>query len=152
MPTKYIERIEVISKTTGRRYLIDTLGCLPQDGYMYFQTENGTKRMKIDDILQINILEKKRHTAANIGGAVLGAGAGITSGLIARKVITYGLAATTPAGTAVTNILSTIFGFAIQAKSTPVFQNDISNFIDSGMRAYGKLGPAPVPDSELEDA
>jgi len=150
---KYVERIEIVSKATGRRYLIDTLGCLPQDGYLYFQTENGTKRMKIDDILQINILERKRHVVANVAGAILGASAGVTSGTIARKVINYGVQTITPGGKVVATVLSTVFGFAVQAKTTKMFQDDISNFIDAGIKTYGNLtGPATVADSELEDA
>ena len=153
--TKMVEImiVEIISKSTGKKYTIDTMGWEPQGEYMYFSTPNGAKRMKLDDILRVNILKRKLHPVAKVVGGMIGMGAGIGVGLLARKAIFYGMQASSPAGKVLSNILAGAIGIEAQSKLIPIFQDDISNFIDAGIKTYGNLtGPATVADSELEDA
>lgn len=146
----YIERIEVISKGTGSRYILDTSGCQLCDGYVYFYTPEGTRRIKQDSILTINYIGRRLSIGAQVTGAVVGAGAGFTVGNIAKMILRSGMTVPTKAGSIFVNVLSALTGFAVQTTVTPVFQQSAAKFIDSGIAKVSELSNNSAVGGELE--
>lgn len=144
----YVEVVEVV--TSQHKYIVETYGMSHSDGYYYFYTPNGTKRIKSNNV-RITYLGKKLCLGAQIAGAVLGASTGVVVGKMTANYVVNSIAPHTPVGRITSAIFGVLTGFSVQSITTPVFQDATAKFIDKGaMMLSSKSNTNSVNNSNNE--